>query len=118
MLNSVVFPAPFGPISDTIPYRGTSKDTSATATRPPNSLVTRSARIAASITGALPRPASPPRLPVHSPAQPRRLDHRCTPPASLAASITGALPRPASPRLSWRRGSPLHQLCVLGGDLG
>ena len=44
MLNSVVFPAPFGPISDTIECCGTSNETSLTATSPPNAFVTCSAR--------------------------------------------------------------------------
>src|SRR5947209_16499922 len=44
MLNSVVFPAPFGPISDTIDSSGMSSETSSTATRPPNSFDTFSAR--------------------------------------------------------------------------
>src|SRR3984885_3089411 len=50
MLNSVVLPAPLGPIRDTIPYLGTSNDTSETAVRPPNSLVTWSAWSAISVT--------------------------------------------------------------------
>src|SRR6266568_8338703 len=44
MLNSVVFPAPFGPINDTMECCGTSNETSLTATRPPNIFVTCSAR--------------------------------------------------------------------------
>src|SRR6478672_5786643 len=38
MLKNVVFPAPFGPMSETIELAGTLKSTSSTATRPPNSL--------------------------------------------------------------------------------
>src|SRR6478609_8352754 len=38
MLKNVVFPAPLGPISETIDLAGTLKSTSSTATRPPNSL--------------------------------------------------------------------------------
>jgi len=39
-LNSVVLPAPFGPMSANTSPRFTSKDTSSTATRPPNRFVT------------------------------------------------------------------------------
>ena len=35
-LKNVVFPAPLGPISETMALRGTTKLTSLTATRPPN----------------------------------------------------------------------------------
>src|SRR5689334_10552777 len=52
MLNSVVLPAPLGPISDTIACSGMSSVTSSTATSPPNSLVTRSASITAGVLGA------------------------------------------------------------------
>src|SRR6476646_9538117 len=38
MLKNVVFPAPFGPISETTAPRGIVKSTSSVATRPPNSL--------------------------------------------------------------------------------
>src|SRR4051812_9301294 len=38
MLKKVVLPAPLGPIRLTIEPRGTTKSTSLTATRPPNSL--------------------------------------------------------------------------------
>ena len=51
MLNKVVFPAPFGPISDTIECCGMSNEMSETATSPPNTLVTCSARRAASGAG-------------------------------------------------------------------
>ena len=34
-LKNVVFPAPLGPMIETMPLRGTSKVTSFTATRPP-----------------------------------------------------------------------------------
>ena len=40
MLKNVVLPAPLGPMSDTIPALGTLKDTSLTATSPPNVFVT------------------------------------------------------------------------------
>src|SRR5450755_2340528 len=52
MLNSVVLPAPLGPINDTIRCAGTSSATSLTATRPPNSLVTRSTDMTAVAAGA------------------------------------------------------------------
>src|SRR5580700_5943761 len=39
MLNSVVLPAPFGPTTDITVFRGTVKDTSETATSPPNRFV-------------------------------------------------------------------------------
>src|SRR3954447_15818058 len=56
MLKNVVFPAPFGPMSDTIALAGTVNSTSSTATRPPNSLRRNSVRSsgpAASGTGDL-----------------------------------------------------------------
>ena len=40
MLKSVVLPAPFGPMTETIERSGTSSDTSATAVSPPNTLTT------------------------------------------------------------------------------
>src|SRR5919108_974998 len=43
MLKNVVLPAPFGPMRLTIEPSGMVKSTSFTATRPPNSLRTRSA---------------------------------------------------------------------------
>src|SRR6478609_4966343 len=49
MLKKVVFPAPFGPISETIAPRGTVKSTSLLATSPPNSL--RSCRVSRSASG-------------------------------------------------------------------
>src|SRR3954452_3546207 len=56
MLKNVVFPAPFGPMSETIALAGTVNSTSSTATRPPNSLRRNSVRSsgpAASGTGDL-----------------------------------------------------------------
>ena len=47
MLNSVVLPAPLGPITDTIERSGMSSETPPTAVRPPNSLTTSSARMIA-----------------------------------------------------------------------
>src|SRR3954471_9171032 len=44
MLKNVVFPAPFGPMSETIALAGTVNSTSSTATRPPNSLRRNSVR--------------------------------------------------------------------------
>jgi hypothetical protein len=40
MLKNVVFPAPFGPIMETIARSGMSKVTRSTARRPPKALVT------------------------------------------------------------------------------
>src|SRR6185312_1550697 len=87
MLNSVVLPAPLGPMSDTIERTGTSMETSLTATRPPNTLLTRST--------------------------PRAVAAACGGPVLVAV-----MPR-SSPRAEWRswRGA-LHELGVLGGDLG
>src|SRR5690348_521833 len=54
MLKKVVLPAPFGPISETIAFFGTVKSTSSLATRPPNSLRSRTvSRRAVSGTGDL-----------------------------------------------------------------
>ncbi len=47
MLKNVVLPAPLGPISETIERSGIVIDTPPTATRPPNSLTTSSARMTA-----------------------------------------------------------------------
>src|SRR3954470_7942562 len=44
MLKNVVFPAPFGPMSETIALAGTLNSTSSTATSPPNSLRRNSVR--------------------------------------------------------------------------
>src|SRR5215212_5138126 len=55
MLKNVVFPAPLGPMIDTIERSGITNETSLTATRPPNVLETCSV---ASSVGALPPPAS------------------------------------------------------------
>src|SRR3954453_17912298 len=43
MLKNVVLPAPLGPMIETIPRRGTAKETSSTATRPPKIFETASA---------------------------------------------------------------------------
>ncbi len=40
MLKNVVFPAPFGPMIETIDFSGMSNETSLTAARPPKSLET------------------------------------------------------------------------------
>jgi hypothetical protein len=40
MLKNVVFPAPFGPMIETIEPSGMSNDTSSTAIRPPKAFVT------------------------------------------------------------------------------
>src|SRR3954454_1365772 len=53
MLKNVVFPAPFGPINETIALRGTVKSTSSLATRPPNSLRSCTVWSSASLTGHL-----------------------------------------------------------------
>ncbi len=53
MLKKVVLPAPLGPMIDTIACRGIANETSLTATRPPNALVTAMALSSASSTGAV-----------------------------------------------------------------
>ena len=50
-LNSVVLPAPFGPITATIAPRGISSDTSRSACTPPNAMLTPRARSSASALG-------------------------------------------------------------------
>src|SRR5215472_14297568 len=53
MENSVVLPAPLGPISAVIRPAATASETSSTARRPPKRLNTRSARMSGSAMGAL-----------------------------------------------------------------
>jgi hypothetical protein len=51
MLKNVVFPAPLGPMIETIDPTGMSIETSLTARNPPNSFVTPSAARIASVEG-------------------------------------------------------------------
>src|SRR5262249_31418569 len=53
MANSVVLPAPLGPISAVIRPTSTASETFSTASKPPNALQTRSTRSSGSATGAL-----------------------------------------------------------------
>src|SRR5260370_33240857 len=53
MLKNVGLPAPFGPIRLTIEPEGTTKSTSSTATRPPNSLRSSCVSSSTSVTGDL-----------------------------------------------------------------
>ena len=56
MLKKVVFPAPLGPMIETIDRCGMANDTSPTATRPPNALV----MLRASSSGSAPLPPPAP----------------------------------------------------------
>ena len=53
-LNSVVLPAPFGPMTAVIEPRITSTETSLTAVRPPKRMVTRWTEISGALTSAPP----------------------------------------------------------------
>src|SRR5215471_3258218 len=57
MLRSEVFPAPLGPMTDTISPRRTAKDTSSTAHTPPKCLDTATAESWAASAPPLPEPA-------------------------------------------------------------
>src|SRR5215212_2043667 len=62
MLSSDVLPAPLGPMMETMPPRGTSRETSCTAVTPPNFLDTPSTTSWLSPSGAAARRADAPAM--------------------------------------------------------